>query len=468
MGHQSHLPPDKPVSLERRLRGATALAVLSGYSLLVVFTSGYFSLSLKQDHNLIRSRLERLLHKRAPNAAVLKTTVQQILLPDVQLAIIPESDPLPVHRLRIGSRLYNESSSPLLLADGERLTLLLRQDVTEAIAQQSLTLKLLALAAGVSALLTALLMRPLLHRGLAKPLQALSNQLAAYSSLAAPPPPLDVEAQPLELRPIAVSFNAMQTRLSLIWERQRAFMDTVAHELRTPITLISGHAQSLQRQKGGVPTAATLGLINKEARRMSALVSDMLDMARKDAGRLELRQEPIDAEDLLLEVYERMAPGSSGRLRLEPPDIDACLPFARGDRERLAQCLVALTDNALRYSPANSPVQFRAEVRPPAVSPHSGDRACPSPPDHLGWMVIHVMDQGPGVPEEERQRIFERFVRGSAALNIRGSGIGLAVVHLLMDAMQGRVVVADAPGVGADFQLWLPLNGSAQPATALP
>ena len=83
-------------------------------------------------------------------------------------------------------------------------------------------------------------------------------------------------------------------------------------------------------------------------------------------------------------------------------------------------------------------------------------------------MVIHVMDQGPGVPEEERQRIFERFVRGSAALNIRGSGIGLAVVHLLMDAMQGRVVVADAPGVGADFQLWLPLNGSAQPATALP
>lgn len=461
-------PPVRPTSLERRLRGATALAVLGGYSLLVVFTTGYYRLSLKQDHDLIRSHLVVLLERRAPSRLALRSVVQQLLVPGIQLAIVPERPTVSVHRRRIGARIVNESSSPLQLADGTRLTLLLRQDVTDAIDQQGLTLKILALAAGISALLTALLMRRLLHRGLAKPLQSLSDQLAAYSSLAAPPPPLDVEAQPLELRPIAVSFNAMQTRLSLIWERQRAFMDTVAHELRTPITLISGHTQSLLRQQGQVPTAATLALINKEARRMSALVSDMLDMARKDAGRLELRQEPIDVEDLLLEVYERLAPTSAGRLRLEPPDIDLSPPLASGDRERLAQCLVAVTDNALRYSPATSPVQFRAESLSGAGASASRGRRPPLPPDHPGWLVIHVMDRGPGVPQEERQRIFERFVRGSTALNIRGSGIGLAVVQLLMEAMHGRVVVADTPGGGADFQLWLPLSGTPQPAPAPP
>jgi hypothetical protein len=170
---------------------------------------------------------------------------------------------------------------------------------------------------------------------------------------------------------------------------------------------------------------------------MGAMVSDMLDMARKDAGRLELRRQAIDAEDVLLETFERLAPAADGRLRLQPPSEDQSLPLAAGDPERLAQCLVVLIENALRYSPAPLPVRLSAEATATMV-------------------VVHVMDRGPGVPPAERELIFDRFVRGGAAVNTRGCGIGLAVAQLLMEAMGGSVRVGDAPEGGADFQLHLP------------
>ena len=114
--------------------------------------------------------------------------------------------------------------------------------------------------------------------------------------------------------------------------------------------------------------------------------------------------------------------------------------MAIGDPERLQQCLAALIENALHYSPTPLPVSLAADQQ--------GDS-----------LVLHVRDQGPGVEPSERDAIFGRFARGSAAINAnsRGSGIGLAVVRLLMEAMGGSVQVAEAPGVGAYFQLHLPM-----------
>jgi signal transduction histidine kinase len=170
---------------------------------------------------------------------------------------------------------------------------------------------------------------------------------------------------------------------------------------------------------------------------MGALVSDMLDLARKDAGRLELHRQRIDLEDVLLESFERLSPGSRGRLRIEPPPQDCVLPLAAGDPARLEQCLAALVDNALRYAP-EGPITLTAAM---------GD----------GEVVLHVRDHGPGVAEVEREAIFERFVRGTAAVDTRGSGIGLSVAQLLMQAMGGRLTVGEAPGGGADFRIHLPV-----------
>jgi two-component system OmpR family sensor kinase len=294
---------------------------------------------------------------------------------------------------------------------------------------------LLHAAAGMSSLLTSALLRLVLRRGLV----LLLRQFTAHLSAAAVPPDavgaIAVDEQPEELQPIAIAYNKLHGRLVDWWERHRSFVDSVAHELRTPITLISGHAQGLLRR---APQPTALLLIQEKAQRMGTLITDLLDLARNDSGRLHLRRQPLQADDVLLELYERMAPQAAGRLRLQ-----ACAEAltASGDPHRLQQCLTALVDNALLYSPAPSPVTLAASTGP------------------AGELVLHVIDRGPGVPSEEREAIFGRFVRGSAGLVSprRGSGIGLSVVRLLIEAMGGRVQVVDSPGGGADFQLLLPV-----------
>lgn len=436
-----------PGSLRLRLQVASVLTVLAGYTVLLVMTVSLNRITRRQDHQLLIDKIGVELMQRVSSARDFNLVAQGLLLPGMQVRLLPPGAERPPRLLWSAQGVQLESVSTLTLRDGVPRGLLLQQDVTDSIAQQNLSVQLLAAAAAASALLTGLLLRLVLRVGLVRPLEALSDQLAAYRSLANPPPPLDVEAQPQELRPIAATFNAMQERISSSWERQRTFVDGVAHELRTPITLISGHAQSLQRQNTTAALAPSLALITAEAKRMGAMVSDMLDLARKDAGRLHLRRQAIDAEDVLLETFERLAARAEGRLRLRPPSEDSVLPLAAGDPERLAQCLVVLIQNALNYSPAPLPVMLSAEATDSAV-------------------VMHVSDRGPGVPLEERELIFERFARGGAAVNTRGSGIGLAVVQLLMEAMGGRVIVCDAPEGGADFQLHLPLYDS--PLQTLP
>ena len=438
------LPARPAASLRLWLQSTTIMAVLAGYTILVVLTLSLNRIERLQAHQQLIDRISTALLQRVRTANQFPPVVAEMLMPGLAVKLLPTGSEFEPRLQWQADGVILESASPLMLRDGQLRSLLLRQDVTDSIAQQNLSLQLLAAAAGASAMLTGLLLRPVMTYGLVKPLETLGRQISSYRSPSAPPPPLDVASQPEELQPIAVTFNAMQERLASSWERQRTFVDGVAHELRTPITLISGHAQSLQRQPAAAALGPSLALISAEARRMGAMVSDMLDLARNDAGRLELRRQAIDVEDIVLESFERLSGGADGRLRLQPPQEEGSLPLAAGDPERLAQCLVVLIDNALRYSPSPAPVRLSVEAT--AVS-----------------LVLHVVDRGPGVAPTEREAIFRRFARGQAAVNTRGSGIGLAVVQLLMEAMGGMVLVSDAPGGGADFQLQLPLFEVSEP-----
>ncbi len=431
------------------LQSTTLLAVLAGYSLLLLFNQSIASLQRRASHQQLVEQVVAAITARARRPQELQSVLASVVLPGMELRLLPGSGAAAIPRSATqDSRLGRDwlvSAVPLPLVDGSSVMLLVQQDVTASVQQEWFGFWLLSAAAGVSSLFTSGLLRLVLRRGLVQPLEEFTAQLA---STQAPPQPSDqiaVAEQPEELQPIATAFNDLQQRLSASWERQRSFVDGVAHELRTPITLISGHAQRLQRQPGQEARASSLRLIQQEAQRMGSLVSDLLDLARQDSGRLELRRRPIQAEEALLETYERLAASSDWRLHIQPAAEDAApLPAGMGDPERVQQCLAALVENALRYSPPSLPVTLSADCQ--------GDR-----------LVLHVRDQGPGVAADEREAIFERFARGSAAIHAatRGSGIGLAVVRLLMEAMGGAVVVADAPGGGADFQLHLPLKREA-------
>jgi two-component system, OmpR family, sensor kinase len=336
------------------------------------------------------------------------------------------------------------SSQTLWLA-GKPWRLFTLQNTSTQLAQERNLFLLLIAGAGFAALFTSALLRRVIARGL-RPLDQLQQSMDLITSRTFTESRLSLDDQPPELQPIATAFNSLLDRLSSSWEHQKAFVNAVSHELRTPITLIGGYANRLQRRVANLSPdqVEQLALIREESLRMGRLVSDLLEIARNDSGTLKVAQEPFDAAVVLVEAYQRLSRALRGRLRCHDPAEPIS---AIGDSDRLIQSLSNLIENAGKYSPPDEPIELSLSCTADQV-------------------IFHVRDHGPGVPAAERQLIFERFVRGrdASAGPHAGSGIGLAVVQALMQAMGGEVGVEDAPGGGADFQLRVPLVLSPEPS----
>ena len=301
--------------------------------------------------------------------------------------------------------------------------------------QQQFQLLLIA-SAGSSLLLTALLLRLVLWRGLVLPLQQLNGQVGELKADTLAESLLQPRDQPRELQPLAVAFNDLQRRLADSWQQERSFVDGVAHELRTPISVISAHAQQWQQIAGSVPDGPAAS-ITAEAARMGRLLKVLLELARSQNGRLQLVMEHHDPEDALLIAYERLRSLAPDRLQLAMPSTSG-LPSIQVDQDRLQQCLASLVDNALIY--AEGPIQLSAE----SIGSH---------------VLLHVQDDGPGITSAEREKVIQRFQRGTTATGTRGSGLGLALVQQLVVLMNGELRIADAAGGGADLQLWFRASG---------
>ena len=348
--------------------------------------------------------------------------------------------------LEQGTAEFCISSQALWLA-GKPWRLFTVQNTSTQLAQERTLFLLLIAGAGVAALFTSALLRRVIARGL-RPLDQLQQSMDLITTRTFTESRLSLDDQPPELQPIATAFNSLLDRLSSSWEHQKAFVNAVSHELRTPITLIGGYANRLQRRLANLSPdqVEQLVLIREESLRMGRLVSDLLEIARNDSGTLKVAQEPLDAAAVLVEAYQRLSGALRGRLRCHDPGQPIS---AIGDSDRLIQSLSNLIENASKYAPPDEPIELSLSCT-------------------AGQVIFHVRDHGPGVPVAERQLIFERFVRGrdASAGPHAGSGIGLAVVQSLMQAMGGEVGVEDAPGGGADFQLRVPLVSSLQPAVS--
>ena len=221
-------------------------------------------------------------------------------------------------------------------------------------------------------------------------------------------------------------------------EMKTVFIGTASHELRTPITAISGFAELLAEQWdqfSDEQRRAFAGRIVANASALDSLVQDILDFARLERGRLVVTSQSVDLTLVAASVLERLA--VTFATHTLATDL-APTPLVMADASGLERILTNLTSNAVKYSPHGTTVTIRT-----------------APAD--GGAELTVDDEGPGVPAAERSRIFSRFYRGSgqAVLRTRGTGIGLSVVHELADQMGGEVSVSTAPGGGARFRVWL-------------
>ena len=218
--------------------------------------------------------------------------------------------------------------------------------------------------------------------------------------------------------------------------RQREFVADASHELRTPLTSILANLELLESELDGERREMAESAL-RSSRRMRRLVADLLLLARADAGR-EVPAAPVDLSDVA-----REAAAEAGALSSDHPlSLDLTGPVTvNGVADDLHRLAGNLVENALLHTPPGTPVTL--SVR------RDGDSA-----------VLEVADRGPGVPEELRERVFERFASG-AGDGGRGSGLGLAIVKAVADAHGGRVELSDADGGGARFVVTLPATRAA-------
>jgi len=293
----------------------------------------------------------------------------------------------------------------------------------------------LLIAAGGAAVM-ALLLGVLLARTLTRPLREMT---AAARSLARGDLGEQVEVRSQdEVGELARAFNQMSRDLAQAASRRRQLTADIAHDLRTPISIIQGHAEAL---RDGVlpPTPETFALIHEETMRLNRMVEDLRTLSRAEAGELSLVRRPVAVGALLeqLAAGRRPAAGEKGiELRLEG---ESGLPEVEVDADRMAQALNNLVDNALRHTPAGGTVTL------------AGGRA-----EDGVW--LQVRDSGPGIAAEDLPHVFERFYRGDRARQRHdgGSGLGLAIARSIVEAHGGRIRAESPAGAGAVFTIELP------------
>ncbi len=247
-------------------------------------------------------------------------------------------------------------------------------------------------------------------------------------------------AGPAELRSLAESLNRMAGRLQAREQEREVYIHTISHDLRTPLTIIQGHAEllfedlhALHRHESLSQSAET---IIGEAKRMNLMIQDLVDSARMESGQLQLQTMPLQLNEYLADLCVRARLGfAMQRVDLQLPDE---LPPVCADPNRLERILMNLISNALKYSPAESRVVVDAKAVGHEV-------------------VISVIDQGIGIPPDDLAQIFQPFYRSDSTKKIEGLGLGLYITAQLVSAHGGHIRAESVVGKGSTFSFTLPV-----------
>jgi PAS domain S-box-containing protein len=231
------------------------------------------------------------------------------------------------------------------------------------------------------------------------------------------------------------------TKLKELEREKEQFVAVAAHELKTPVAIMKGYAQTLVRKADDVPPERRrmVEAIERGADRIDRIVEELLDISRLHGGHLELQMERLDLSELLIQVSGGMSMTTSRHLLR----VDAPSPLmVRGDRGRLEQVLVNLIDNAIRYSPAGGNVEIAAR-------------------ENGGGAVVSVTDHGVGIPMEQQPRVFERFYRAHTGTpyDYGGMGVALYISREIIQRHGGRMWFESREEDGSTFHFSLPLEG---------
>lgn len=283
--------------------------------------------------------------------------------------------------------------------------------------------------ASVGATLLALFLGTLLARALTNPLRELTAATRAVTQ-GDFGRQVTVRSQD-ELGQLAVAFNQMSAGLGQGRELRRQMTADIAHELRTPLSVILGHAEAL---RDGVlpPDAATFEIVYEEALRLNRLVDDLRTLSLAEAGELELIRRPTSPAGLLAKVAAAQAPRAAQQNVSLETEVAPELPEITMDPDRMAQVLGNLLDNALRHTPGNGRVTLAAQAA-------------------NGSVIFRVSDSGPGIDPADLPHVFDRFYRADKSRRRGGSGLGLAIARSIVEAHQGRIWADSSPGRGAHF-----------------
>ncbi len=330
---------------------------------------------------------------------------------------------------------------PLDLGDSDAgYNLVVVKRTGDLVTSTSSTLTRYLLIAGVSALVASVLLALYLSNYVSRPLHRLSGAAweLAHGNLQSR---VEVFGED-EISRLCQYFNYMAERIDRSTRQQKEFVANVSHEIRTPLTSIEGFSQALL--EGVVESEGDrrryLEIICRECRRLKRVLSQLLSLSRIDSGAWALRPEPLSPGPFLEGVARKVRPRAEEKgLRLEI-GIDKPLRDVVVDADALEQVLTNLLENAVKFTPEGGTVALSAEFAPG------------------GWLRVLVRDDGPGIPPEDLERIFDRFFRveRSRAQDQGGSGLGLSICRELVLLMGGRIHVWSEPGKGSVFAVEIP------------
>lgn len=283
----------------------------------------------------------------------------------------------------------------------------------------------------ISSWLTTRALRPIHH------LQSAANDVGQGR--------LDTRVEPVgteEIDALGAAFNAMVRELRHRDQLSREFLMRITHDLRTPLTAIRGHAQALA--DGVVPQEmipTSLDAIEGESARLSAMVTDLLDLAKLEARRFKLDIQRVEAGDLVTVAFNAHR-AEATRLAVDYRSNVDCAVTISTDPSRVRQVLGNLVDNAFRWTPAGGRVEMTARAR------------------DEGGVIIAVHDSGPGIPVERHDEVFEAFRSENTPDGRSGSGLGLAISRQLAIALGGDLYLDPSVESGSRFVLELPAHAT--------